>query len=723
MTTGPVDIALVRMPYSDISQPSLGLGLLKACCDRLDLSSRVLSANLWFAEEIGPAIHDLIFEAYSTTLVGEWTFAGSLFPDYHPTDEDYLRKVTGIFQLDASYEWRFLHERFPYLDYVTLLREIRRRAPDFIERVADRVLALEPRIVGCSSTFQQHCASLALLRAIKRRRPDVITMIGGANCEGDMGRATFEQFPWLDFVVSGEADGFFGPLCDSVLRLGVDAVIPTLPAGVWGPHQRMVDAEGRPAPALREPRESLVDGVPIARLEDMNDSPIPNYDDYFFGLKETRALGTYLRPALPFQTARGCWWGEKTHCSFCGISRTAMKFRAKSGDNVMEQMLTLRDRYKITSFQGTEYIFDYRFFNTLLPRLKELDSHFRFEVKANLKVEQLEAFVASGTIEVQPGVESLQDDVLGLLKKGTTALQNVKLLKRGRKVGLLIYWNLLHTVPGDRDEWYGEMADIVPLLTHLQPPAAFAQIHYDRFSPYWKEPAKHGLTLQPAFGYELVYPFPREVLADMAYFFETPRQRDGFLKYDPSSHPGLFRLISEVHRWKGAFDSKARPSLFSTDLGDRLTFEDTRAAAVLPAFELDGLDRRVYLAAEDGLYAAPLLKAVQVEGQTVTEEEVEASVQRLIALKVLARLTGRLVSLGIATPVPPYVADTVKKPWAELNPLWGKLKADAALDKQRPNIALDCLRQPETEPLTRWLAGARVGAMRAKPAVEANSQV
>ena len=51
------------------------------------------------------------------------------------------------------------------------------------------------------------------------------------------------------------------------------------------------------------------------------------------------------------------------------FSKTAMKFRAKSADNVMEQMLTLRDRYGINLFQGTEYIFDYKFFKTLLPRL------------------------------------------------------------------------------------------------------------------------------------------------------------------------------------------------------------------------------------------------------------------------------------------------------------------------------------------------------------------
>jgi ribosomal peptide maturation radical SAM protein 1 len=695
MNDQPVDIALVRMPYSEIGQPSLALGLLKAACEERGLSNRVLPANLWFAEELGPAINDLIFESYSTTLVGEWTFAGVLFPDFQPDDELYLRKVEEIFRLDSSVEWRYLRECYPYLDYLALLREIRRRAQSFVDRMVDKVLALQPRIVGCTSTFQQHCASLSLLRAIKQRRPEVVTMIGGANCEAEMGRATFEQFPFLDYVVSGEADSFFAPMCEALLEKNRVAPLPEMPAGVWGPQHRANAA------SVREACQGLIDGAPVARLDDMNESPIPNYDDYFSALKETVGLSQHLLPALPFQTARGCWWGEKTHCSFCGISRTAMKFRPKTGANVMDQMVAMRDRYGINIFQGTEYIFDYRFFTTLLPRLKELKSIFRFEVKANLKVEQLQAFIDSGTVEVQPGVESLHDGILGLLRKGTTAFQNVMLLRRGRGIGLSIYWNLLHGVPGDRDEWYGEMADLIPLLHHLQSPVGFAQIHYDRFSPYWREPEKHGLTLQPAFGYEHVYPFPKEVLKDMAYFFETPRQRDAFLRYNHTTHAGLLRLTEEVHRWKTAFHSAARPRLIVTDLGDRLVFEDTRAVATQPLLEVEGLEREVYLAADEGLMPATLLK--RLEGSR-TAEAVQAAVQGLMEKKVLVNLSGRLVSLGVTGPETKLLAERIDRPRAEMNPTHAKLMADLLLDQKRPSIALSCLRLPHQESLSGWMA-------------------
>ena len=699
MNSSAVEVALVRMPYGEIGQPSLACGLLKAVCDQRGLSSRVFAANLWFAEEIGPILHDLIFESYSTTLAGEWTFASALFPDFQPEDDAYLRKVISIYALDKRPEWRYLRQRFPYLDHAALLREVRRRAADFVERVADRVLACDPKIVGCSSTFQQHCASLALLRTIKQRRPEIVTMIGGANCEGDAGRVTFEQFPFLDFSVSGEADGFFGPMCETILRSGVEAVLPDLPAGVWGPHHR------QDAAAVLRACENQEDGAPIVRLEDMNDSPVPNYDDYFSELNATLTLGRHFKPALPFQTARGCWYGEKSHCSFCGISRTAMKFRAKSADDVMAQMLTLRDRYKISTFQGTEYIFDYRFFNTLLPRLKELGSHFRFEVKANLKVEQLQAFIESGTVEVQPGVEGLHDEVLGLLKKGVSTAQNILLLKRGRNIGLLVYYNLLHTIPGDRDEWYGETAELIPLLTHLQPPAAFAQIHYDRFSPYWRNPAAHGLELTPAFGYEYVYPFPPEVLKDLAYFFETPRQREAFLRYDASQNTGLFRLIRQVHLWKQEFSSKATPTLEMVDQGDKILFKDTREVAVAPTFEIEGLEAQLYRAMEHSVVPTHLIKKSVELG--CDEEAIQQAIQSLLDKKIVVALSGRLLGLALTTPVPPYLANTIQKPKTELNAVWGKLEADRQLDELRPSIAQNCLRRPQDDSLTRWLGPSR----------------
>ena len=91
-------------------------------------------------------------------------------------------------------------------------------ARPFIDWCADRIVAAEPRIVGLTSVFQQHLASLALAKRLKARLPDTHIVMGGANCEATMGVETVRQFPFVDAVVSGEADHVFAELASRAIR-------------------------------------------------------------------------------------------------------------------------------------------------------------------------------------------------------------------------------------------------------------------------------------------------------------------------------------------------------------------------------------------------------------------------------------------------------------------------------------------------------------------------
>ena len=51
--------------------------------------------------------------------------------------------------------------------------------------------------------FQANCCSLALIRELKRHRPEIVTVIGGANCEREMGEAIRRRYPEVDFVGRG----------------------------------------------------------------------------------------------------------------------------------------------------------------------------------------------------------------------------------------------------------------------------------------------------------------------------------------------------------------------------------------------------------------------------------------------------------------------------------------------------------------------------------------
>jgi hypothetical protein len=101
------------------------------------------------------------------------------------------------------------------------------------------------------------------------------------------------------------------------------------------------------------------------------------------------------------------------------------------------------------------------------------------------------------------------------------------------------------------------MAELVPLLTHLQPPAACSPVRLDRFSAFFAQ-AKHlGLSrVRPAPAYYYVFPLRRKELARLAYFCD--------FDYAMAGAPGL-------HKW----DSAAK---FSADWKRKLTGKAKAAA-------------------------------------------------------------------------------------------------------------------------------------------------
>src|SRR5215469_16331577 len=212
--SGPA-VCLVSMPFAQLQLPSLALGLLQGILGRAGVNAAVIPANLWFAERVGVRLYELCSRFAPTEfLMGEWSFAAAAFPDARNRDEEYLRWLAAETTTSPLYDDEG-GERL-----VADLRSLRAAATEFIDVAARRVLATGARVVGCTSTFEQHVASLALLRRIRELDPDVITMLGGANCETVMGLTTHRCFHWVDYVVSGEADGLIADLCKLTLRRG-----------------------------------------------------------------------------------------------------------------------------------------------------------------------------------------------------------------------------------------------------------------------------------------------------------------------------------------------------------------------------------------------------------------------------------------------------------------------------------------------------------------------
>lgn len=593
------EVALVLMPFAAPQRPSIALGLLKSALNNVEIESRVYYANLWYVEAMSLEAVMRAERHRVECLVGEWIFSSAAFPDFQPDAREYYALMPDM-----------------TTDVQLLVSKLRELSFGFVDLVARRVLRDRPRIVGCSSMFQQHCASLALLRRVKELDPEVITVMGGANCEGSMGKVTHAAFDWVDYVVNGEAEGVFPELCQSLL-VGRSVEL----AGVLTPDDR---------DRVEEPERLVIDNL--------DSSPSPDYDDYFDAVRET-PVGSLLSPGLLIETSRGCWWGQKHHCTFCGLNGSGMGYRSKSAERILQEFQALATRYRVRDFAVVDNIINMAHLKTVLPTLAALPESFNlfYETKANLRREQVRLLSQAGVNWIQPGIESMHDEVLKLMDKGTTALINVQLLKWCREFGIQVTWNMLMGFPGEQPDWYREMTAWLPLIAHLQPPTGSGMVRYDRFSPYHSNPEHYKIALTPCPTYAFVYPLSPEQLSNLAYFFED--QPGSIRRLERDQHEGPLQAAREAIRtWKQRSRQSLPPVLNVEDDGSILRFLDTRPCA--PSFRqsLDGALRETYLSCEE-----PRSR------RTLADPD---SVEELVRRKLVLELNGRYLALAVRGDLP-----------------------------------------------------------------------
>jgi ribosomal peptide maturation radical SAM protein 1 len=627
------DVVLISMPFGPLLAPSIALGLLKASLAPRGISAKTLYFGLWFAEQIGTRLYRMAAHSTTTgTLAGEWIFASALFPQIRPDTEGYLHgvleaprpvfasKVPGV-QPEVATEFRDL-------------LEARGKVDRFLDDCLERVVDLRPRIVGFTSVFLQHVASLALAKRLKARAPDIFILIGGANCEGVMGAEVIRQFPFVDAVVSGEGDLVFPDLVERILAGNASIEMP----GVYTQGGRLFVSPG-----------DQYAWAPMVR--DMDALPVPDYDE-FFEQSELAHLDERERTTIQFETSRGCWWGERHHCTFCGLNGATMTYRSKSSQRALDELVALTDRYPGHPVAVVDNILDHRYFKDFMPALaaRRLDLELFYEVKANLKKAQVRLLRDAGIRVIQPGIESFSTRVLDIMRKGERGLHNIQLLKWCKELGVTPVWNLLWGFPGEPPEEYRAMADLLPLLTHLAPPISAMPIRLDRFSPNFDQAEALGFTaVEPLPAYRYIYPFQPQVVANLAYYFSYSYRA-------PQDVESYTRPVEEqVYAWRVAFGES---DLFSIDLGSLLLICDLRPMTGNHLTALTGLQRALYLACD----AAQSLSALQAAAHQSSSgtTDVEALLQPLLADGLMVREGYSYLSLAV--PVGEYSpSDTVRQ--------------------------------------------------------------
>ncbi|MEQ8221229.1 MAG: RiPP maturation radical SAM C-methyltransferase [Candidatus Eremiobacterota bacterium] len=619
-----MDFSFVNMPYGSPVTTSIGTGLLKAILKGHGIKSSVIYANLLFLEETGLEIYKIITELQSR-LFGDWIFASMIPAENRGDAEEYIRLIT-------DHDMK----RFPVRnrEYVReLLLNMRKKAEVFVDTLIDDIVARKTRIVGVSVNYLQLIPSLALLNRLREKAPDIITVMGGPSCETTMGLTLHKNFPFIDYTVSGEADELIYSLTCSVMEHGRDIEPAKLPEGVLAPFHRKTGYPDTIKTVSVSP-----DGLPL-----------PDCSDYFDTLNKLPLLREKLVPAISVESSRGCWWAQQKPCNFCGLNGTRREYRTKPWEKTLMELDSLYERYGVNRFNITDTMMNMSYIKTLMPELIRRKSPYIFiyEITSRLKKSDVKTLREAGAVWLQPGIESLHSDILSAFNKGTQAWQNIQTLKWCHQYGIKAIWNILYDFPGEKDEWYKEMSELMPLLFHLQPPRLFKSVFITRDSDYFVHAGEYGICLRPRSSefYRYVLPLPEKTLYDLSCFFESESgEEDDTFSY--LLHVWRNKAKEETIKWNNIFNSDRRPLLHMTVSEDALHITDTRPVAKSSSFTLRGIEKDIYLYCDD----APLKENLFKDFSEYGVDKIKEIVEYFIASKLAVFIDSRIVSLALSYP-------------------------------------------------------------------------
>lgn len=608
------------MPFASTRRPSLQLGLLKGLAESAGWLAETHHLSLDFAALIGIDAYERLCQHRGVQL-SDWLFSPAAFGSQAPDAEASLLR-------DMPAEYRAaLTEDAPNGDVDAWLCRIRDvLVPAYIASSLATLASTEYDVIAFTSTFQQNVASFALASAVKAKGFQPAILFGGANFDDVMGVEFVRALPFIDYAAIGEADESF----PEFLRRFAAGDAPEDTPGIAS---RSGDGQVRHLPRK----------APFTALDAL---PVPDYDEYFLRFERLGFQGSDPRRKidLPVEGSRGCWWGAKHHCVFCGLNAGTMTFRAKSPDRLLSEIEALSARYHSFHIEAVDNIIDMRLFDQLLPALgaQQRSLNIFFEVKSNLKPAQIGALARAGVRRIQPGIESLSTPVLQLMRKGVTGIQNVNFLRWCSYYDIRPSWNLLWGFPGESIEHYEAQLKLFPNLTHLQPPDGQGRIWMERFSPLFTQAKTMGVTqLKPAASYRQVYPSSVD-LEKAAYFFDY--QLDGALA-DQAYQP----IVECLDAWRAAARNPCRPTLRALRVPGYIRIEDARRDQNQGVYDLEGPLAAVY----DAFFETPIRIAHQAEALAMPEAEVEAIVDEFCATGLMMREGDRALALAV-----PYLAPT-----------------------------------------------------------------
>jgi ribosomal peptide maturation radical SAM protein 1 len=604
-------VALISTPWPLFNRPSIQLGALNSFV-RQNLSDvRPISFHIYLtvAKDLG---YDLYREISERTWLAEPIYAALLYPDRREEiSRFWSRRVSGIASLRQYDFFQLCHT---------------------LETISAKILESEAwernLLAGLSICLGQLTSSLYFIREIKRRAPKMKTLVGGSACAGEMGYRLLRVFSEIDFVIQGEGELPLIHLIRSLKGIDPDSLLEPIP-GLISRGLGSVEQQ-------------------VSQADDLNELPIPDYSEYF------KQLGSFVPekrflPKIPMEISRGCWWNKDLYdskgkgCAFCNLNLQWKGYRSKSHDRIIAELEALVDRYQILSISFMDNLLPAKDLETLFMRIRGLGKDLRLfsEIRATTSYRSLAAMRAGGVYRVQVGIESLSTSLLMKLNKGTTAIDNLEIMKNCENPGLPdLIGNLMVGFPSSDEKDVGENMKNLDFALPFRPLKGIL-FWLGYCSPVWQEPGRYGLERIGNHPYYR-HLFPPEILRGLTLMIQG--YHGGVRHQNRLWNPVRERLKEwqegyiRLHERPGC-----DPILSYQDGGSFMIIRQRRYGTDDMTHRLQGTSRKVYLYCENQRSMNSILSKFPGLG----EEKVGPFLRMMVEKRLMFNEGDRYLSLAV----------------------------------------------------------------------------
>ncbi|RLF28563.1 MAG: B12-binding domain-containing radical SAM protein [Thermoplasmata archaeon] len=301
-------------------------------------------------------------------------------------------------------------------------------AEDYTYSDVERIIReYDPDVVGITSTTSMMPDAYEVAKIAKMHNENVKVIMGGPHVTF-VPKRTFEECPYIDFIIRGEGELTFKELIDALEKGKDTSKILGLSINLGG---------------------KVRDNPPRPLIKDIDTIPIPSYD--LLPMEKYRVDGVRFGTIM---TSRGCPF----NCVFCSSSlQFGRRWRGHSDSRVIEELRILHDDYKIREIEFLDDTFTLNRSRAIriAERIREegLDISWSASSRVDLFTDEVaQAMKSGGCHTVYFGIESGSQRILDFIGKRITPEQSIAAVRKAKKHGLKALGSFIIGFPDETRE-------------------------------------------------------------------------------------------------------------------------------------------------------------------------------------------------------------------------------------------------------------------------------